>query len=211
MALVMLSVVVAAVGLLQNNIAVIIGAMVIAPLLAPNVTLSLSTTLADTKLALKALKALTLGLIIALGLSFVLGIFIHVDPELSEIALRTNVGIGDVIVGLAAGAAAALFFGKGMGTALVGVMVSAAILPPMVVSGLLLGAGEVDLAIQSLLLLVSNLIGINLACTAVFIMQGVWPTLWWEEDKAKRTALSAMIIWIILFVILVSILLVSEN
>jgi uncharacterized hydrophobic protein (TIGR00341 family) len=209
--LVALSVIVAAVGLVQNNAAIIIGAMVIAPLLAPNVALSLSTTLASRKLAGKALVALSLGLFLALGLSFVLGIFLHVDSTIPEIALRAKVGIGDVIVGLAAGAAASLFFSLGVGTALVGVTVAAALLPPLVVTGLLAGAGEVDLATQSLLLLVSNLIGINLAGTVVFILQGVWPGSWWEEKKAKRTALSAVIIWIILFLVLVLILLVSEN
>jgi uncharacterized hydrophobic protein (TIGR00341 family) len=160
-ALIILSVVVAAVGLLGDNTAVIIGAMVIAPLLTPNVTLSLSTTLADRKLAAKALLSLSLGLVLALALSIALGLFLHVDPTVPEIALRTNVGIGDVIIGLAAGAAAALFFSLGIGTALVGVTVAAALLPPLVVTGLLLGAGEFRLATQSLLLLVSNLIGIT--------------------------------------------------
>ncbi len=210
-ALVVLSVVVAAVGLVQNNIAVIIGAMVIAPLLAPNVALSLSTTLADRKLAAKAFISLGTGLILALVLSTILGFFINVDPTLPEIALRTNVGIGDVIVGLAAGGAAAFFFSLGTGTALVGVMVAAALLPPLVVSGLLIGAGDYRLATQSLLLLVSNLIGINLAGTMVFIWEGLWPSSWWEEKKAKRTALIALLIWIALFLVLMIILLAVQN
>lgn len=209
--LIILSVVVAAVGLVGNNTAVIIGAMVIAPLLTPNVTLSLSTTLADRKLAAKALLSLSLGVLLALALSIGLGLFLHLDPTVPEIALRTNVGIGDVIIGLAAGAAAALFFSLGIGTALVGVTVAAALLPPLVVTGLLLGAGEFRLATQSLLLLVSNLIGINLAGTAVFIWKGVWPSSWWEEKKAKRTALSALVIWIALFLVLVIILLAAQH
>ena len=210
-ALIVLSVVVAAGGLVENNTAVIIGAMVIAPLLAPNVTLSLSTTLADRKLAGKALLSLSLGLILALALSIALGLFLHVDPTVPEIALRTSVGIGDVIIGLAAGAAAALFFSLGVGTALVGVTVAAALLPPLVVTGLLLGAGDFGLASQSLLLLVSNLIGINLAGTAVFIWKGVWPSSWWEEKKAKRTALSALVIWVALFLVLIFILLAVQH
>jgi len=209
--LVALSVIVAAIGLVQNNTAIIIGAMVIAPLLAPNVALSLSTTLANRRLAGKALMTLSLGLFLALGLSFLLGIFLNVDPTIPEIAMRTKVGFGDVIVGLAAGAAAALFFSLGVGTALVGVTVAAALLPPLVVTGLLFGAGKFDLASQSFLLLVSNLIGINLAGTVVFILQGVWPSSWWEEKKAKRTALSAVVIWIVLFLLLVLIVLVSED
>ena len=209
--LVMLSVIVAAVGLVQNNSAVIIGAMVIAPLLAPNVALSLATTLANRKLAGKALLALSLGLLLALGLSFLLGLFLEVDPTVSEIALRTNVEFTDMIIGLAAGAAAALFFSLGMGTSLVGVTVAAALLPPLVVTGLLVGAGRVDLAWQSLLIVISNLIGINLAGTVVFILQGVWPISWWEEGKAKRTAMTAVTLWVLLFLVLVFIILVVED
>lgn len=210
-ALVTLSVIVAAVGLVENNIAVIIGAMVIAPLLTPNVALSLSTTLANKNLARKALITLGSGLMLALALSFVIGLFLHVDPTISEIALRTKVSMGDIIIGLAAGAAAALFFSIGAGTALVGVTVAAALLPPLVVTGLLMGAGEFHHASQSLLLLISNLIGINLAGTIVFISLGVWPSEWWEEDKAKRSALDAVAIWIILFCVLLLILLAAEN
>lgn len=210
-ALVMLSVIVAAVGLVENNIAVIIGAMVIAPLLTPNVALSLSTTLANKSLARKALITLGSGLLLALALSFVFGLFLHVDPTINEIALRTKVSMGDIIIGLAAGAAAALFFAIGAGTALVGVTVAAALLPPLVVTGLLLGAGEFYHASQSLLLLISNLIGINLAGTLVFISLGVWPSEWWEEKKAKRSALTAVSIWIILFFVLLLILLAVER
>ena len=209
--LVTLSVIVAAVGLVENNIAVIIGAMVIAPLLTPNVALSLSTTLANQNLARKALITLGSGLMLALALSFVFGLFLHVDPTINEIALRTKVSMGDIIIGLAAGAAAALFFSIGAGTALVGVTVAAALLPPLVVTGLLMGAGEFHHASQSLLLLISNLIGINLAGTIVFIALGVWPSEWWEEKKAKRSALEAVAIWIILFCVLLFILLAAEH
>jgi len=209
--LVVLSVIVAAVGLVENNIAVIIGAMVIAPLLTPNVALSLSTTLANQKLARKALITLVSGLLLALALSFVFGLFLHVDPAINEIALRTKVGMGDIIIGFAAGAAAALFFAIGAGTALVGVTVAAALLPPLVVTGLLLGEGEFYYASQSLLLLISNLIGINLAGTIVFISLGVWPSEWRDEAKAKRSALTAVGIWIILFFILMLILLAGEH
>jgi len=210
-ALVILSVIVAAVGLVENNIAGIIGAMVIAPLLTPNVALSLSTTLADKNLARKALVTLGSGLLLALVLSFVFGAFLNVDPTIGEIALRTKVSAGDIIIGLAAGAAAALFFAIGAGTSLVGVTVAAALMPPLVVTGLLMGSGEFELASQSLLLLVSNLIGINLAGTIVFISLGVWPSEWREEERAKRSALTAVGIWTFLFIVLVIILLAAEE
>lgn len=209
--LVALSVVVAAVGLVNNNVAVIIGAMVIAPLLTPNVALSLSTTLSNPLLAKQALITLGVGITVALGLSFLFGMFLDVDPTISEIALRTNVNLGDVVIGLVAGAAAALFFSMGIGTSLVGVTVAAAILPLLVVTGLLMGTGEISLASRSLLLLTTNLIGINLAGTLVFMVLGVWPNSWWEGVKAKRKAVNVVVIWTLLLLALILILMVSEG
>jgi len=68
MMLVFLSTIVAAIGLIENNVAVIIGAMVIAPLLGPNLALSLSTTLGQVRGAFNALQTLTIGIVFALGL-----------------------------------------------------------------------------------------------------------------------------------------------
>jgi uncharacterized membrane protein len=87
-----LSSVVAAVGLLRNDLAVIIGAMVIAPLLGPNVALSLATTLGDTDLARQALRANLMGLTVALTLSVAVGWLLPVDPSLPAIFHRTQVG-----------------------------------------------------------------------------------------------------------------------
>jgi uncharacterized hydrophobic protein (TIGR00341 family) len=209
--LVALSVGVAAVGLVQNSVAIIIGAMVIAPLLSPNMALSLATTLANGKLAKKALEALGIGVLMALALSYFLGVLLNVDPTLSEIASRTTVSFGDVAVALAAGAAAAIFVSLGTGAALVGVAVAVALLPPLVVTGLLFGAGEFELAMQSLLLLLCNLIGINLAGTMVFVAEGVWPRSWWEERKAKRAAIIALLVWTMLLMVLILLLLMGQG
>ena len=70
-----LSTVVVAIGLLKNNVAVIIGAMVIAPFLGPNVALALSTNLAEHKLGINALKTLLSGVLIVLLLSAGMGYF----------------------------------------------------------------------------------------------------------------------------------------
>ena len=81
---VILSTVVAAIGLLKNNAAVIIGAMVIAPFLGPNVALALSATLADTKLRNNALKALVIGIALVIMLSAAMGFFFPFDLRFSQ-------------------------------------------------------------------------------------------------------------------------------
>ena len=190
-----LSVVVASVGLVKDNIAVIIGAMVIAPLLGPNMALSLATTLADVKLARLSIRTLTIGILLASALSLTLGYLLNVDPGTPEIAARTEVGLGDVGLALASGIAGALFLTIGVSTALVGVMLAVALLPPLVTFGLLIGSGNYDLATDALLLFMTNLICVNLAGVLTFVAQGVWPRAWWEADKARRLTIVAICIW----------------
>ncbi len=108
--MVVLSTVVAAVGLLRDNVATIIGAMVIAPLLGPNVALALATTLADFGLARTALTAGAAGVGTVLLLSAGLGLVFPVDAAEMQIALRTHVELGDIAIALAAGAAGVLAF-----------------------------------------------------------------------------------------------------
>jgi uncharacterized hydrophobic protein (TIGR00341 family) len=204
-----LSVVVASIGLAKNNVAVIIGAMVIAPLLGPNMALSLSTTLADVKLARLSIKTLAVGILIATLLSLALGYALEADPLTPEIASRTNVGLGDIGLALASGSAGALFLTIGVSTALVGVMLAVSLLPPLVTFGLLIGSGNLDLAVDALLLFSTNLICVNLAGVLTFVAQGVRPRSWWEADKAKRLTIWALVIWCVLLGLLALLIVLS--
>lgn len=202
MALVILSTIVAALGVLRDSTAVVIGAMVIAPLLGPNVGLALSSTLADFKLGLESIKSNTTGLIAALLISILLGAFMTVDTELYHIASRTEVHLSDIALALASGAAGVLAYTVGMSTAVIGVMVAVALLPPLVVAGLLVGDMQFDLAFYAFLLTLTNVICVNLAGVATFILQGVRPRTWYEAKKAKRINRIALTIWISLVVLL---------
>jgi uncharacterized hydrophobic protein (TIGR00341 family) len=197
-----LSVIVASIGLVKDNVAVIIGAMVIAPLLGPNMALSLATTLADAKLARLSLRTLAVGIVLTTALALAFGYALDVDPTTTEIASRTNVGLGDVGLALASGSAGALFLTIGISTALVGVMLAVAILPPLVTFGLLIGSGDFDLAVDAILLFSANLICVNLAGVITFVAQGVRPRAWWEADKAKKLTVWAITIWCALLTLL---------
>ena len=194
--LVILSTLVAAAGLIRDDVAVIIGAMVIAPLLGPNVSLSLAATLGDTALAWRSLKANAAGLFASLGVSLVMGFFLTIDLGSEQIMSRTQVGMGDITIALAAGSAGALAFTRGVPAALVGVMVAVALLPPLVDIGLLLGSGYVELAVGATILTFTNLICINLAGVLTFLVQGIRPRKWWEAEKAKKASRIAIATWL---------------
>ncbi len=210
-AMVILSTIVAAVGLLRNNVAVIIGAMVIAPLLGPNVGLALATTLGDFGLGRNALKTNLAGVMIALGLSIVAGYMLEVDPNISEISSRTQVGLSDIVLALASGTAGVLAFTSGAPAALIGVMVAVALLPPLVTFGLMIGSGNLPAASGALLLLVTNLICVNLAGVTTFLVQGIRPRQWWEADKAERATRLAIGLWSLLLIILVLVIILAQR
>jgi uncharacterized hydrophobic protein (TIGR00341 family) len=209
--LIILSAVVAAIGLYTQSVAVIIGAMVIAPLLGPNVAFSFATTLGDRSLAKIAQKANILGILLALLFSVGMGVIFKVDPESFEIASRTTVGMADIILAMASGAAGAISITMGVATALVGVMVAVALLPPLVTFGLLLGAGFLVEAEGALLLFLINLICVNLSGVVVFLAQGIRPRTWWEAEKARRSTWTAIGMWTILLIILVLAVLILEE
>jgi uncharacterized hydrophobic protein (TIGR00341 family) len=209
--MVVLSTIVAAIGLLKDNVAVVIGAMVIAPLLGPNVALALATTLGDAHLGRRSVKASLIGFLIALGISITAGCLFAIDSESPELLARTTVDLGDILLALAAGSAGTLAFTAGVAVSLIGVMVAVALLPPLVTTGLMLGAGHHGLALGAFLLLGANVICVNLSGVITFLSQQVRPNSWWESNKAKRATRIAIMLWTILLLALALIILVSTN
>lgn len=202
MVMVLLSSFVAAIGLMRDNVAVVIGAMVIAPLLGPNVALALATTLGDYDLARTALKTSFAGILLAVVVAFCLGAVLDVNPATPEILSRTRVDLVDLALALAAGAAGALSFNQGSSSALIGVMVAVALLPPLVTFGMLLGSGHIALAFGAFLLFCANLICVNLAGVVTFLVQGVRPLAWLEVNAAQKSSRYAIWFWFLLLSVL---------
>jgi uncharacterized hydrophobic protein (TIGR00341 family) len=197
LAMVVLSTIVAAVGLYYNSVAIIIGAMVIAPLLGPNVALALGTTLGDLSLLWRALLTALAGIATTMALSVIIGVLLQVNPASPEIASRNAVGLGDIVVALASGCAGALAFTTGVSATLIGVMVAVALLPPLVTFGLLLGGGHPAVAMGALSLFLMNLICVNLAGVTTFLVQGIRPATWWEKNRATKATRIALGLWVV--------------
>jgi uncharacterized hydrophobic protein (TIGR00341 family) len=203
--LVVLSTIVAAIGLIEDNVAVVIGAMVIAPLLGPNLALALGTALGDTSLMWKAARANGLGIGLAFLLALAIGLVWPVDIHSHELMARTDVGLDSVALALASGAAAVLSITTGLSSVLVGVMVAVALLPPTATLGLMLGAGQVHNALGAGLLLAVNIVCVNLAAKVVFLVKGIHPRTWWEQRKAKRGMTLYILIWAVTLALLVAV------
>jgi len=203
--------IVAAIGLLKNDVAVIIGSMVIAPLLSPNMALALATTLADMDLAKKSIKTNIAGFMLVVSISVIFGVLMNVDPAIPQIAARSNVSHFYIVLALAAGVAGAFSIITGVAEALVGVMVAVALLPPLVASGLLFGGGFFTEGVGAMLLCLVNVVCINLAGVVTFLMEGIKPNEWWEAERARKAVKVAITVWIILLSILAFIIYLGQQ
>ena len=85
-----------------------------------------------------------------------------------------------------------------------------ALLPPLVVFGMLLGCAEWGLAWGAFLLLLVNIMGINLSGVMVFLIQGIQPRRWWEAERARRATKNAIALWILILLGLIVVILLSE-
>ena len=201
--LVILSAIVAAIGLLENNLAVIVGAMVIAPLLGPNIAFALGAALGEKQLVARSLKTLFSGVTLAIVVAIIIGMIWPGNFDSQELLLRTDVAYSGTAIALASGAAASLSLVSGISSALVGVMVAVALMPPAVTIGLMLSISSYDHAAGAALLLAVNIVCINLSAKLVFLLRGIKPRTWLEAHKAKQSQVLYIVIWIVMLALLI--------
>lgn len=210
-ALVVLSTIVAAIGIINDNLAVVIAAMVIAPLLGPNLALSFGVTLGDRGMVAKALQTNAIGFGLTLILSISIGLLIpaHSYVDNIEYLTRIEAGFSAVIVALASGVAAVLSLTSGISSAMVGVMVAVAMMPPAVVFGLTLGSGQLEASYGAALLLGVNIICVNLAAQFVFAFKGIRPRTWYQRKKSEQSIRFSVMFWTLLLLVLMALIFMS--
>ncbi|ABI75355.1 putative membrane protein [Hyphomonas neptunium ATCC 15444] len=184
--MVILSTIVAAVGLVSDGVAAVIGAMVIAPLLGPIMGFAMGAALGELALLRKGILTLLAGIGVALVVSFTLALIMPPNWESRELMSRAEVRLDGLALAMAAGGAAALSVTRGTASALVGVMVAAALLPPGAAFGLFLGYGEWALALRAALLLCLNVAALILSALIVFRLRKIRPRTWIEQKHAQR-------------------------
>jgi uncharacterized membrane protein len=128
-----------------------------------------------------------------------------------ELMMRTDVGLDGVLLALASGAAAVLSLTTALSSALVGVMVAVAILPPTATMGMMLGSGQTDLALGAGLLLAVNVVSINLSAKLMFLLKGVKPRTWLEKRKARQSVTVYIFIWLATLAILLTAIILRDR
>ncbi|MEM8922144.1 MAG: DUF389 domain-containing protein [Actinomycetota bacterium] len=171
-----LSVVVAVMGLSANSAAVVIGAMLLAPLMTPVLATAAAVAMSSWGKAVVSLVRVVAATAWCIGLAYALSMILPEGQLPGEVSSRTQPDVRDLVVALAAGAAGSYAtVRKDASAALPGVAVAVALVPPLGTVGITLEAGQTDLAVGAMLLYTTNLAAIILAGVMVFIATGFVP------------------------------------
>ena len=200
--LTMISCLIASLGLLMDSAAVIIGAMIIAPLMMPLRGLALGALDGDEDMINRSLGTLIMGTVIAILISGFIGSIFQVPSEAfgSEILARTRPTLADLVVAIAAGAISG--FAKirpRLSDALAGTAISVALMPPLCVVGIGLSQGYYIASGSAFLLYFTNFVGITLACLLVFAWGGYYVDIRKVRHAVRSFFLMASILIVPLF------------
>jgi uncharacterized hydrophobic protein (TIGR00271 family) len=184
-ALISLSTAIASLGLMQNSGAVVIGAMLVAPLMTPMLGTGLGLVQGNLNLVMDASRSILCGfflsLIIAMGIGFFTPGFRDLTPELLA---RGSPNILDQAIALLSGTAAAYAMARpGLLAALPGVAIAAALVPPIATAGIALATGHAKVAVGAAFLFGTNLVTIILAAALTLYVLGIRPNRQHQQFK----------------------------
>ncbi|MDM9584527.1 MULTISPECIES: DUF389 domain-containing protein [unclassified Nostoc] len=164
---------IATLGLLSNSAAVIIGAMIIAPLMLPIRGLAFGALQADITLFRKGIIAVAVGTMLAVAIAFTLGLLVGLPSYGGEVLARSRPTLLDLGIAVAAGGISGYAkIETKISTSLAGTAIAVALMPPICVIGLGLAQGNWSLSLGATLLYLTNLLGIALSCMVTFLVAG---------------------------------------
>lgn len=196
--MIVLSAALATLGLLTNSVAVIIGAMLVAPLMSPISSFSTGMATGILHLTRRASVTLFTGVTLALLISIVMGVLLPIDTPTEEMLARGSPNLLDAAIALVSGWVAAYATARrGIPAALAGVAIAAALMPPISTIGLGIALQDIDLAFGANLLFLANIAFIIAAQYITFLWMGMQPT----KDREGATLNRSRAWWFVLFLI----------
>ena len=184
-----LSGVISSLGLLAGSAAAIIGAMIVAPLMGPITAMAFAITMGNRRLLKRSLLSVISGALLTVATAYLICTLVGLNTLNPEILARTRPTLIDLAIGLAAGAAGSFATTrKDISSALPGVAIAVALVPPLSVIGIGLAFESREVISGSTLLFVTNLAGIILSGGLIFIWQD------YGSLKRAKSGLSASIV-----------------
>ena len=196
--LTILSCIIATGGLIVGSTAIIIGAMIVAPLMTPILAFSLGVIWGDIKLMRTSLESILKGAAVAVLISAVITLFVPETTYSPEIIARTKPTLYDIIVAIASGLVGAYgYANKKISSALVGIAIAVALMPPLCTIGIGLGSFDMDVTVGATTLFVINLVSISLAGAVVFWAMKIHP-IHADKEEVKRRAIFEIVASVII-------------
>ena len=200
--------IIATLGLYANSAAVIIGAMIVAPLMNPILSMSFGIVTANWRLYKRSIATVALGSFVSIFTAYLITFLLPVDIVRSEIMARTAPSLIDLGIAIAAGAAGSFSLTrKSIANSIAGVAIAVALVPPLCVVGVGLGIGEgliteigqttftdINVAEGAFLLFLANLAGITFTSCIVFLSQA-----YGSINKPFQT----LVIWLLIIALLI--------
>ena len=202
--------VVATTGVLLDSLAVLVGAMVIAPLLGPAMASSVATVLDERRLFRRGVKLQLVGVGVAMASALAFALFARTSSVITAaVDLEASLGLGShglppsllVTVAICSGIAGGLGMATTGITDLIGVMIAAAIMPPIGVVGVGVAWNAPAAVVGSLVVVAVNLIAINVGAIATLWTVGFHPT----DQSRIRTTRAAILRRIALLTVLLAV------
>ncbi|MFC4543772.1 TIGR00341 family protein [Halosolutus amylolyticus] len=206
-----MSVVVATAGLLLDSPAVVVGSMVIAPLIGPALGASVGTVINDRALFRRGIRlqaiGLGVGVLTAAAFAFVVRTTGLVSPmidlfAISEIQGRLRPDVLSLVIAIGAGVAGAWTLTAGTSAALVGVMIAAALVPPLGVVGIGIAWGLPKVTLAAGVLVLVNILTINVTSLGVLWYKGYRPENWFQQDEAAVATKKRAVVLAVAIVVL---------
>jgi uncharacterized hydrophobic protein (TIGR00341 family) len=196
-ALTVVSAVVATAGLLLDSPATVVGSMVIAPLIGPSMAAAVGTVIDDADLFRRGVKFQVLGIVLAVLAATVFAFIVEAinlvqvtDPRaVPQIRERLAPDFLSLAVALGAGTAGAVSLTTGVSSALVGVMIAVALIPPAATVGVGIAYGLEAVALSAGVLTLVNLLSIELAALVVLYYAGYAPDGFFRQRGARTATL----------------------
>lgn len=174
--LLLLSTFIVTFGLIKDNVILLIGGMMVAPLLSPILSVSLALTILNFKVFLRSLVVFFLSAITSLIVAALIGLTTEISLQtISAISLMSQFDFATLLIPVAAGAAASFTWAKkDLASSLSGVAVTVTLLPPLAAMGLAISSGEEIIFRDALVVYGLNVSGIIIGSLAIFILLGFY-------------------------------------
>jgi len=206
-----ISAVIATAGLLLDSPAVVVGSMVIAPLIGPAMAASVGTVIDEQELFVRGAKLQVLGMSVAVASAAVFatvvrythlvppGIDVTAVPEIQE---RLAPDFLSLAIAFGAGIAGALSLSAGVSSAIVGVMIAVALIPPAATVGIGIAWGLPMVSLGSGILALVNGLSINVAAIGVLWYSGYRPERWFRFDETRSKMLKRVTVLMVAIAVL---------